>query len=335
MDLKHIKKTKLVPVGSVKIPDSFYRRMVSGIDKLDVLFGGSGPLKGLLPGSTFTLTAKGGCGKTTLLLQYCEALCEQGFACAVISGEESIHQIAFNAKRLNVTKTMVANMNDIDEIAKLGEDFDLIIIDSFQSMQTKEEKNKNELEKYVVETICDAGKKTECCFGFIMHHTKSGDMKGGTIIIHTVDANFAIEIPDDTETRCIFTDGKNRFGPPGEFTAPFTATGYDFTIDVVESLAAENKRMGGSVNAGSKGALRATQIEMLKKAGRERKTLTLKAASELIGDMQRARFLMSDLHMQGVFVKSGRGSNATFDYNYEQDKVVEKAPTETKTDEAK
>lgn len=328
MDLK-IKKTKLVEIGSVKIPDTFYRRITSGIDKLDVLFGGSA-LPGALPGSTFTLTAPGGCGKTTLMLHWLDALTKLGYRCAIVSGEESIYQIAFNAKRLNVEKVMVANMNDIDEIAALGKEYDVVVIDSFQSMRTKEELNSRELEKYVVETVCEAAKKTECIFGFIMHHTKSGQMKGGTIIIHTVDANFGIEIPDDTETRCIFTDGKNRFGPPGEFTAPFTAQGYDFTIDCVESASAESKRMGSSPE-GSKGAERKANIEKLKAAGKEKGSLTLRNASEILGDMQKARFLMSDLHLQGVFVKTGRGEKAAF--KYVEPVKEEVKPTETKTDE--
>lgn len=328
MDLK-IKKTKLVEIGSVKIPETFYRRITSGIEKLDVLFGGSA-LPGVLPGSTFTLTAAGGCGKTTLMLQWLDALTKIGFECAIVSGEESIYQIAFNAKRLGVEKVKVANMNNIDEIASLGKDFDVVVIDSFQSMHASDDLNTKELEKYVVETICAAGKKTECVFGFIMHHTKAGLMKGGTVIIHTVDANFGIEIPDDTEVRNIFTDGKNRFGPPGEFTAAFTAQGYDFTIDAVESSSDEKKRMGSA--EGSKGANRKLELEKLKAAGREKGTITLRMASEIIGDMQRARFLMSDLHLAGIFIKSGRGNKATFRFEPKSEAPVEVKP-ETKTTE--
>ena len=321
MELTHLTKTSLKPVGSIKIPQAFYRRMISGIDKMDTLFGGPvDKTKGLLPGSSFTLTAPGGCGKTTLMLQYAEAMCEQGYACAVVSGEESVHQIAYTAQRLGVKKVMVANINNIDAIAEIMIDFDLIIIDSFQSMKpdakTVKEKgirNPKQVEKYCVETLCSAGKKHECAVGFIMHHTKGGVMKGGTIIIHTVDANFCISAPDvDNPTRWVETDGKNRFGPPGKFSAAFEATGYDFSVDAVETADEEKARMngssGGSAQKHSKGARRQEELNLLKAVER----LTLAEAAKIIGDMQRARFLMSDLHLEGVFKKEGRGASAVF-----------------------
>lgn len=312
----NIKKTKLVEIGKVEIPAVFFRRIVSGITKMDVLFGGSG-MPGLLPGSTFTLTAPGGCGKTTLMLQFMNELVKQGFKCAIVSGEESIFQLALNAKRLNVTDLKVANMTDIDEVANLAEDYDMVVIDSFQAMQINEKKNgkmnSRKAESYKLQTIIDAGKKHECVFGFIMHHTKSGQMKGSTEIIHAVDANFGISVVEDqTEMRCIYTDGKNRFGPPGEFSAAFQTSGYDFTIDAVETSAEEKKRMGSA--PGGKGARRASEIDSLLKAGEAKGSLTLKDASDIIGDMQRARFLMSDLHMSGMFKKTSRGSKAVFEF---------------------
>lgn len=323
MELTHINKTALKPIGQVKIPQAFYRRICSGIEKMDILFGGPvEKTKGLLPGSSFTLTAPGGCGKTTLMLQYAEALCEQGYACAILSGEESVHQIAFTAQRLNVKKVMVANINNIDAIAALMIDYDFVVIDSFQSMKPdakvareKGIRNPKQIEKYCVETLTSAGKKHECAVGFIMHHTKGGQMKGGTIIIHTVDANFCIWAPEvDNPTRWVETDGKNRFGPPGKFSAAFESTGYDFSVDAVETEDEERKRMhagpsgAGNALGSSKGARRAKELELLKAVEK----LTLAEAAKIIGDMQRARFLMSDLHLEGVFKKEGRGATAVF-----------------------
>ena len=320
MKLEYITKTKMQRVGGIKIPDIFFRRLKSGIDKMDQLFGGSiNP--GVLPGSSFTITGVGGTGKSCLMLQWLQAFSKQGYACAVASGEESIYQIALTAKRLDVTDVMVANISDIDAVAELTKQYDILIVDSFQSMHPSPAREKlgikgaRKVEKYCVETLCSAGKENECVIGFVMHHTKAGVMKGGTIVIHTVDANFEIWAPEpDIPTRWIETSLKNRFGPPWKFSAAFEATGYDFTVDIEESVDDELKRAGLSPTMGKagvfegKGARRASEIATLL----ENETLTLAQGAEIVGDMQRARFILSDLHLQGLFVKTGRGATALF-----------------------
>ena len=54
--------TQFKAVKEIKVPDLFYRRYKSGIEVVDELFG-----DGILPGSSITLTAPAGCGKTTFL----------------------------------------------------------------------------------------------------------------------------------------------------------------------------------------------------------------------------------------------------------------------------
>ena len=54
----NIKSNKLQKVSAIDIPDRFFNRMSTGVAELDSLFGG-----GILPGSTFTLTAAPGTGK--------------------------------------------------------------------------------------------------------------------------------------------------------------------------------------------------------------------------------------------------------------------------------
>lgn len=321
MDL-NIKKTKLAQAQNIDIPEIFYRRIVSGIDKLDILFGGPGEkTKGVLPGSTNTLTAPGGCGKTTLMLQWGESLCERGYAAAIVSGEESRAQIAFNAKRLGVKKLLIGNSSDVDSITQLMEDLDVIIIDSFQAMRpsaaaVKEHKihNTRKIEQYCLETIIKAAQKTECAVMFIMHHTKGGQMKGSTNITHSVDGNFCIWQPEpDSPNRWVETDGKNRFGPPGKFSAALTDTGYDFSIDLVESEEDERKRMnGGDGKAGgwSKGARRQAEIDAILSL----KEITFNTPIPGFEDMDimRKRELLSSLHLGGELVKEGRGQKCKF-----------------------
>ena len=67
MDLK-INSTAFVEIKDVTIPSVFFKRMNSGIEQLDALFG-----NGLLPGSSITVAARAGLGKTTLMLQLLQA----------------------------------------------------------------------------------------------------------------------------------------------------------------------------------------------------------------------------------------------------------------------
>ena len=73
MDLQ-IEQTRLTKVKNIKIPDIFTRRMKTGISRIDNLFE-----EGILPGSAFTLTAKAGCGKTTLMLQILDGMTKNGY----------------------------------------------------------------------------------------------------------------------------------------------------------------------------------------------------------------------------------------------------------------
>ena len=57
-------QTDLLSVENIEIPSRFYSRMVTGIETVDEFLH-----EGFLPGSTMTLTAAAGCGKTTFMIQ--------------------------------------------------------------------------------------------------------------------------------------------------------------------------------------------------------------------------------------------------------------------------
>jgi predicted ATP-dependent serine protease len=199
--------------------------MQTGVTDLDELFG-----NGILPGSSFTLTARAGCGKTTFLLQLFEALAKSGYNVGYASGEENIHQLAFNCKRLNIANVQIANLTDIDELVKATANFDAIVIDSFQALSSKIEMNSREKEAYAVTNLVNAAKLNECAVFFVMHLTKAGVLKGGTLIPHTVDVNMEIFIDEENGTEArIITFSKNRFGSCNEFSSILTEKGFIFT----------------------------------------------------------------------------------------------------------
>ena len=300
MDLQ-ITQTKLTKVKNITIPDVFNRRMKTGISRIDSLFD-----EGILPGSAFTLTAKAGCGKTTLMLQILEGMSKNGYDVGYFSGEESVYQLAYTANRIGAEEVKIANLTDIDEIVKYMKDLDLIIIDSFQALTTKDKMNSRQLEKYAVQTITKAAKETECTVGFIMHLTKSGDLKGGTIVPHTVDANIKIATiaeADDDCARVIYFE-KNRFGPLNELECAIGHKGYDFDAVVVRDD--EN-----STKAPSKQNRKQADLQNILDLPSQGKTITLPlVASILENNLTRAQFLLRELTVTNQLIKWGRGAHA-------------------------
>jgi predicted ATP-dependent serine protease len=152
--------TGFTAVSKIKIPDVYSKRFKTGCEDLDELFG----VDGFIPGTTFTLAAPPGSGKTSILLQTLELLHHVGKSTAYVSGEESVYQLAFTCKRLNVQSTSIANMviiEDIfDSIEKTG--IDVVILDSFPSLRSREKIHGKRLEEYLSNYICTKAKELEC-----------------------------------------------------------------------------------------------------------------------------------------------------------------------------
>jgi predicted ATP-dependent serine protease len=298
MDL-NITKSEFIRVADVKISDIFYRRLQTGINKIDEFMSG-----GFLPGSTFTLAASAGTGKTTLMLQILEALANQGYKVGYISGEENIMQVAFTCQRINVKNVMVRNETRIKEIKKVMQDFDLIIIDSFQCLQGEDNMSSVEREKYILKELLPEAKSTECVVGFIMHMTKDGkNMKGSTLVPHSVDANLTLDIDEegDDGTRILGTT-KNRFGSLNQVCLYMGSTGYDFDAKI-EVFNAEKK-------AAPKQDRKAADMEKILAIGNE---FTIEQVMPIANnDYCRAQYLLRNLITSNKLTKSGRGNSAKF-----------------------
>jgi predicted ATP-dependent serine protease len=303
MDLD-LQTTKLIKVSDIVIPEIFNRRMKTGVDTIDSFFG-----EGILPGCSFTITAPAGCGKTTFLLQLLEYLEKQGHNTAYFSGEESIYQLAFNCRRLNVQNVSIANETDVEKIAESMNHHDFIVIDSFPSLSTSKGKmNSRSFEKYAVTTLVKQAKKTECNIAFILHLTKDGKLKGNTLIPHTVDACISIVKEEDNLRNIHFT--KNRFGPTNELVTYMGAFGYDFYTPVEKDDPKEEKQQD------KKATKRISQNQELKQAIVQYIVDNTKATKQdLIGipDMDNAgklNRLLRELVDEGKLYKRGYGNNS-------------------------
>ena len=289
--------TKFTPINEVTIPDIYYRRMKCGIEKLDALFG-----EGILPGSSITLTARAGLGKTTLVLQMLESLHKNGYKVGYCSSEESVAQLAMTCKRLNVQNINVCNEANVDTISGYMDDHDVIVIDSFQGL-VKGNLRGRELEKYCIERLVVRAKETECAVILICHNTKAGGIKGSSLVIHAVDVNMSINPMKEAEAnaRCITFD-KNRFGPATDIECYIEYSGYDFQTEVVIN--------DEDVNKSSKSKKKQEQKDAIVSINDK---ITLPKVCKLLNiDSTRAGFLLRELLNEGALKKFGRGVNSTW-----------------------
>ena len=295
MNIK-MSSTKFQPVSQVVIPEVYSRRLKSGNEKIDAMFG-----DGILPGSSITLTARAGMGKTTFVLQLLENLHNNGHKVGYCSSEESVAQLAMTCKRLQVNSIQVCNESDVDTISKYMDDLDVIVIDSFQGL-VKGNKRGRDLEKYCIEKLVVRAKETECAVILICHNTKAGGIKGSSLIIHAVDVNISINMIKDAEmnARSIRFE-KNRFGPANDIECFIEYSGYDFETEVIVDGDGDNKP--------SKSDKKKEQRDAILKL----ESVTVQEVCKKLSiDSTRAGFLLRELVMECKLVKQGRGVEATY-----------------------
>jgi DNA repair protein RadA/Sms len=293
-------QTQFKSVSEIEIPSIFYRRYKSGINVVDDLFG-----EGILPGSSITMCAAAGCGKTTFLLQVLDALAQNGYSTAYASGEENEYQLAFTCNRIGVKQVQVANMTDVDTLAEQMEHFDCLVVDSFQALTSDKKMNTREFESYAISKLTKAAKDTECTIFFIMHLTKDGKLKGSTLVPHSVDVNMQIEVDADVDenARKIYFN-KNRFGACNELTVYLGARGYDFNTPVV--IEEEESK------APSKKSRKNVEQAKIMTMNEPPHITTDRVMKELDIDYSRASFMLRDLVNNNMLVKFGRGKTAIY-----------------------
>jgi DNA repair protein RadA/Sms len=280
--------------SDVQIPSIYERRYKTGKEDLDKIFGGS-----IMPNVTFTLAAAPGTGKTTAMLQMLDLLEQQGKRTAYISGEEGVVQLAFSCKRLGVTRVPLANITDIDEIvqALVENSVQFAVIDSLPALTSKKKMNKKQLEEYITTKLIQTAKENEIAIGVILHFTKSGVYKGGTLYPHSCDMNVIMtRNKEDYSLRDVDVT-KNRFGSSEQMVFEMTSNG--FTFEAVESTESNqpNKKV--------------SKADMIIQTLSEQKTMA-QIVEETGVSGSYLTTLMRDLVNQGRITKTGRGVDATY-----------------------
>ena len=191
-------------------------RVKSGIAELDRVLGG-----GLVKGSLILLGGEPGIGKSTLILQLCNSVKEEGKV-LYVSGEESAEQIKIRADRLNIKNEdiMFLGETDIDIIENtiLEMNPKLVIIDSIQTMYSSEITSAAGTVSQVREItsrimrVCKSNEITTIIIG---HVTKDGNIAGPRVLEHMVDTVLYLEGERYFSYR-ILRGVKNRFGSTNE-----------------------------------------------------------------------------------------------------------------------
>ena len=191
-------------------------RFSCGISEFDRVLGG-----GIVAGSLILVGGDPGIGKSTLLLQICQTIKNDG-RILYVSGEESQRQLKMRADRLGVTNNnlyIVSQVNtehivkNIDELKP-----QVVIVDSIQTMNLTELSSSPGSVSQVREctqALSRTAKELEIPIFIVGHVNKDGAIAGPKVLEHMVDAVLYFEGERNLSYR-ILRAIKNRYGSTNE-----------------------------------------------------------------------------------------------------------------------
>ena len=216
-------RAKSAPVGMSRQPKQLCEvdsgdelRFSTGMGELDRVLGG-----GAVAGSLVLVGGAPGIGKSTLLLQICNSLC-QGRSVLYVSGEESERQLKLRAERLRVNHDDLYILSEtrLADILEAVGDLkpDILIIDSIQTLYNEN----NESAPGSISQVKDCTmallqlSKAEGLTVFVVGHiNKDGNIAGPKVLEHMVDCVMYFEGDPNTSYR-LLRAAKNRFGSTNE-----------------------------------------------------------------------------------------------------------------------
>ncbi len=192
-------------------------RIKTNLAELDRVFSG-----GIVEGSLTLIGGDPGIGKSTLLLQICQNICNQDKTVLYVSGEESIQQIKMRAQRLDVNAPNLyllteTNMDTVVQVLTKVRPA-IAIIDSIQTMYREELSNSPGTVTQVKECtslLLKIAKTMNISVLIVGHVTKEGAIAGPKVLEHMVDTVLYFE-GERKELYRIIRSVKNRFGSTNE-----------------------------------------------------------------------------------------------------------------------
>ena len=216
------KRTSMIPLGDnravgfrdLEIPE--YMRQNTGLNELDRVLGG-----GLVNGSVVLLSGEPGIGKSTLLMQICDALGETRKV-LYVSGEESGGQLKLRAQRLGVVgqTLFILTETNIEKIIAETDKIrpDVLIVDSIQTVYSSAVNSTPGSVTQVKEsalTFINKAKSEGTSVIMVGHVNKEGSIAGPKVLEHMVDAVLYFEGERQQSYRIIRAI-KNRYGSTNE-----------------------------------------------------------------------------------------------------------------------
>lgn len=202
------------PISQVDSGDEI--RFSTGMNELDRVLGG-----GAVEGSLVLVGGAPGIGKSTLLLQICNALCAQRNV-LYVSGEESERQIKLRAHRLGVAPSnlLILAENHLSDVMQAVENTKphILIVDSIQTLYSDEIESSPGSVSQVKDCTMRLMQlsKTEGITVFVVGHiNKDGNIAGPKVLEHMVDCVLYFEGDPNTSYR-LLRSAKNRFGSTNE-----------------------------------------------------------------------------------------------------------------------
>ena len=212
---KLIKDAEVVALKHVETDQE--ERIKTKIEDLDRVLGG-----GIVPGSLLLVGGDPGIGKSTLLLQVCQRLCEDKHQVLYISGEESLKQIKLRANRMGeFTEDLLllceTNLEIVKNVIQKRKP-EVVIIDSIQTMYSEEVASAPGSVSQVREStnvFMQLAKGLGISIFIVGHVTKEGTVAGPRVLEHMVDTVLYFEGDRHASYR-ILRGVKNRFGSTNE-----------------------------------------------------------------------------------------------------------------------
>ena len=216
-------KAKSAPVGMSRTPKKLQEvdidneiRFTTGMKELDRVLGG-----GAVAGSLVLVGGAPGIGKSTLLLQICNCLCE-GRKVLYVSGEESERQIKLRGDRLGVSpeNLYVLSETRMSDILEAVEELkpEILIADSIQTLYNEENESSPGSISQVKDctmSLMQLSKANGITVFVVGHINKDGNIAGPKVLEHMVDCVLYFEGDPNSSYR-LLRAAKNRFGSTNE-----------------------------------------------------------------------------------------------------------------------
>jgi len=222
-------------------------RFSTGMAEVDRVLGG-----GLVGAGVVLLAGEPGIGKSTLVLQLIDGLLASDRTALLVTGEESVGQVALRGARLGVARERFrvassSSLTDVLRIAK-AEGPAVVVVDSIQTLENpaldQSPGSVVQVRECAAQLVRHA-KTTGTTVIMVGHVTKDGMVAGPKTLEHIVDAVLALE-GERTGTVRLLRATKNRFGSCEE-TGVFTMgeRGLE-TVDDPSAMLLADRRAGVS-----------------------------------------------------------------------------------------